>query len=382
MIQTVLFEEVPCADGKFIGIATLNNPKALNAVNLDMVGLLLNKFTNWNADNKIALVILHSELEKAFCAGGDVVSMYNQMKHKNPNGQFNPSATEKDIPTAIQSFFTLEYRLDYLIHTFTKPVLVWGNGIIMGGGLGLFSGASHRIVTQNSRIAMPEVSIGMYPDVGGSWFLNKMPDGCGLFLGMTGANVFAADAIYLGLADHLIENAKKSELLELLSSNHWNDTNESNHHKLTDICTSFSGSINEHDSHIATQQSLLTQLAQSESVQGYCESLLNADSDGDTWLSKAQNSVKYGSPITQNLVFQQLARGKHLSLAECFKMELIMSCRCATFGEFQEGVRALLVDKDRQPKWWAASPEKVTDDVIASFFKSPWADSQHPLENL
>lgn len=382
MTQTVLFEEAQCADEAFIGIATLNNPKALNALNLDMVELLLAQFSKWHADDKIAMVILHSDLEKAFCAGGDVVSMYNEMKRKNPTGRFNPSASEKDIPTPVQSFFELEYRLDYLIHTYSKPVVVWGNGIIMGGGLGLFSGASHRIVTPNSRIAMPEVSIGLYPDVGGSWFLNKMPNGCGLFLGMTGASVFAADAIYLNLADHLIENDNKTLILDSILAAQWNVTNQNNHDKLTELCKRFSSSVNNKDSHIASQQGLITKLANSESVQDYCNALISMDVQGDSWLSKAQGSLKYGSPITLNLVFQQLVRGKSLSLADCFKMELIMSCRCASFGEFQEGVRALLVDKDRQPKWWAGSPEKVTDDIIEYFFCSPWVNSQHPLVNL
>lgn len=382
MTQTVLFEEAPCANEKSIGIAMLNNPKALNALNLDMVGVLLDKFADWDADNNVAMVFLHSDIEKAFCAGGDVVSMYNEMKRKNPLGKFNPTATDKDIPTQIQSFFELEYRLDYLIHTYSKPIIVWGNGIVMGGGLGLFSGASHRIVTQNSRIAMPEVSIGLYPDVGGSWFLNKMPDGCGLFLGMTGASVFAADAIYLSLADHLIDNEKKSLLLESILSQQWSGSSQSSHRELTKLCISFSSKVNDDDSHIAAQQSLLTELAKSESAQGYCDALLNIDATDDAWLVKAQDSMKYGSPVTLNLVFQQLIRGKSLSLADCFKMELIMSCRCATFGEFQEGVRALLVDKDRQPKWWVTSPEKLTDEVMTTFFTSPWVHNQHPLENL
>jgi enoyl-CoA hydratase/carnithine racemase len=129
------------------------------------------------------MVILQGEGDRAFCAGGDVVAMYHAMQ-ANPN----------TVPASLQDFFTREYQLDYLIHNYKKPLLVWGNGIVMGGGLGLMSGASHRVVTESARIAMPEITIGLYPDVGGSWFLNQMPECCGVFFGLTGASINARDA--------------------------------------------------------------------------------------------------------------------------------------------------------------------------------------------
>ncbi len=132
----------------------------------------------WKNDHNIALVVLQGAGDKAFCAGGDIRDLYQAMK-----------AAPDTYQPYVEDFFTKEYTLDYLIHTFDKPVLVWGNGIVMGGGLGLMAGASHRIVTASSRIAMPEMAIGLYPDVGGSWFLNRMPEGCGLFLGLTGASI-------------------------------------------------------------------------------------------------------------------------------------------------------------------------------------------------
>ncbi len=382
MSNFVLFQESKCQNGKLVGIATLNNPKALNALNTEMVELLLNKLKQWQGDSRVALVILQSDLQKAFCAGGDVVSMYHAMTSKNEQGKFNKDATYHDIPPEIQHFFTQEYRLDYLIHTYSKPVLVWGQGIIMGGGLGLSSGASHRIVTPRSRIAMPEVSIGLYPDVGGSWFLNKMPQGCGMFLGITGASVTADDALYVGLADFKVDNDQKDALYDSILEANWQDDDEYNHDQLTLLCEAHSLDIEASDSNIYRHQSLLSELNQLESVQGYCDALLTVDAEGDKWLEKAQEAVKYGSPITMNLVKQQLIRGRDLSLAECFKMELVISCRCATFGEFQEGVRALLIDKDNNPNWWAKRPEDVSEAIIDSFFVSPWAEDQHPLSNI
>lgn len=168
----VLFEEWQCADKSLLGVATLNLPKALNALNLEMVKLLLAKLTEWEQREDVGAVLLRGAGEKAFCAGGDVVSLHNAMKD-------NPGA----VPAAAREFFCEEYQLDHAIHAFSKPFIVWGSGIVMGGGMGLLMGASHRIATETSRMAMPEITIGLFPDVGGSFFLNKMPPGCGLFCG-------------------------------------------------------------------------------------------------------------------------------------------------------------------------------------------------------
>ncbi|MGK0269204.1 MAG: enoyl-CoA hydratase/carnithine racemase, partial [Paraglaciecola sp.] len=205
----VIFDELTTECGFKIGQATLTKPASLNALDLQMINLLTPQLEKWQQDPKIAMVFLEGSGERAFCAGGDIVSMYQSMQE--PVSDKEKSDTENSY--ALQNFFTQEYQLDYLIHTFSKPILVWGNGIIMGGGLGLMSGGSHRVVTETSRIAMPEISIGLYPDVGGSYFLNKMPAGCGLFLGLTGAFINASDALYSNLADYFVpHNAKEAFL--------------------------------------------------------------------------------------------------------------------------------------------------------------------------
>jgi enoyl-CoA hydratase/carnithine racemase len=373
MNDVVMFTKLDCRNGKQVGVATLNKPKALNALSLDMINLLTPTLLEWQNDPNIAIVILQGEGDRAFCAGGDVVAMYRAMQ-ANPNS----------VPDSLQDFFSREYQLDYLIHNFKKPLLVWGNGIVMGGGLGLMSGASHRIVTESARIAMPEITIGLYPDVGGSWFLNKMPDGCGEFLGLTGASINASDALYIKLADHFVATQQKTILIESIIQHNWQLNEKANHLALTQLCNQVAKSSVDMlpQGNVENHQTLLSPLANCKSAAETVQTILSFTSEHDKWLSKAQRSLSAGSGITMHLVFEQLQRAKHKSLAECFQMELIMSCRCGEFGEFLEGVRALLVDKDNDPKWRYASVQDVPTEVVESFFKSPWAEHQHPLKDL
>ncbi|GAC14217.1 enoyl-CoA hydratase/isomerase family protein [Aliiglaciecola lipolytica] len=380
MSSPVLFDIQPCENNKFIGIATLNKQDALNAIDLEMVNLLLLQLQAWQQNDEIAVVMIDSRGDKAFCAGGDVVAMYRAMSESAGDRAKGHQQSNITIPNLLETFFSQEYRLDYLIHTFTKPILLWGNGIIMGGGLGLMAGASHRIVTESSRIAMPEASIGLYPDVGGSWFLNKMPAGVGRFLGITGASIDCHDAIYANLADHIIDHADKLDLLRKMKSVSWTQSHQQNADLLHNLCKQFSQA--EREGNLQNHREMLADIDKNENVSTYIEALQNIDSTGDKWLKKAQSSLTYSSPITMHLVFEQLRRGRELSLAECFKMELIMSCRCATYGEFQEGVRALLIDKDRNPNWAFSSTSDVDKQTIEQFFESPWAQNAHPLRDL
>ncbi|NNC55605.1 MAG: enoyl-CoA hydratase/isomerase family protein, partial [Pseudomonadales bacterium] len=202
--QAVLFTELPAGSDKKIGHATLNSPASLNSLTTEMVELLLAKLLQWAQDSRLACVVISGAGDKAFCAGGDVQALRNSAIAK-PGGPCLEAET----------FFAREYRLDYTIHTFNKPLLVWGNGIVMGGGLGILAGASHRVVTETSRFAMPEVTIGLYPDVGGSHFLNLMPGETGRFLALTGASFNAADALYTGLADYFLQRDQFPALLEV-----------------------------------------------------------------------------------------------------------------------------------------------------------------------
>ncbi|MCC2615833.1 enoyl-CoA hydratase/isomerase family protein [Aestuariibacter halophilus] len=371
MTDCVVFDEHSTVSGHRIAVATLNKPKALNALGSDMVALLLPQLRAWQQRDDVLMVVLDAEGDKAFCAGGDVVSMHRAMAEQ-----------PDQVPAELQDFFTQEYRLDHLIHTYNKPVLVWGNGIVMGGGLGLMAGASHRIVTESSRIAMPEITIGLYPDVGGSWFLNRMPGGSGLFLGLTGASINATDALYIRLADHFIPHACKQAFFDSLLSVEW--AHASVDQQLTSICQQWHKEHSEAlpAGQVEKHQAMIDRVTAGNTIGEVVSAILALDDQQDKWLQRAKGSLAAGSPVTMHLVWQQLQRAKSLSLAECFQMELIMSCRCGEFGEFQEGVRALLIDKDNNPQWHYANVEAVPEDVLARFFEAPWGNQPHPLAEL
>jgi enoyl-CoA hydratase/carnithine racemase len=368
----VLFETIIADNGKQIGVATLNSEKSLNALSLPMVELLLPQMQRWKDDPQIAMVLLQGSGDKAFCAGGDIRDLYHTMRE-------HPGTYQHYV----EDFFTKEYSLDYLIHTFEKPVLVWGNGIVMGGGLGLMAGASHRVVTVSSRIAMPEMAIGLYPDVGGSWFLNRMPPGCGLFLGLTGASINAADAKLIDLADHFIPHDQKALVLEKLKSIRWGNTITLNHQKLSDELLQLEElSRNQQPaSQIRLHQTAIADLAKMSDLASAMQAILNMPNE-DSWLTKAKASLQYGSPITAQIVYRLLQLGQSKILADSFRLELGLSVQCGKLGEFTEGVRALLIDKDQKPKWQYPDVASVPETVIEDLFRSPWPAAEHPLKEL
>ncbi len=374
----VIFEEITCQNGKLLGVAKLNSPKSLNALSGEMIALLFPKLLEWKNNNNIVAVFLHGEGEKAFCAGGDVVHLFKEMHaHKDSENDNNSYAHE------IEAYFTKEYQLDYLIHTYNKPFIVWGSGIVMGGGLGLMTAASHKIVTDSSRIAMPEISIGLFPDVGGTWFLNKMPEHFGLFLGLTGASINAADAKLTYLADIFIANTYKDQVLDALKSFSWSDDVSLNYQQLSNQLKCFE--TRSHDlypeSNLEKWRLPIAEIMNSSVIEDIVKGILNAEIE-DNWFAKAQKSLKHGSPLSIYLVVEQLKRGKNLTLAECFKMELNLAVKCGQFGEFYEGVRALLIDKDYTPKWAFKTLENVDQQVVEWFFESIWPEDKHPLSFL
>ncbi len=369
----MLFNEIASACGKKIAVAKLNSEKSLNALSFDMVKLLMPQLQRWQSDPSIAMVMLEGAGDKAFCAGGDVVQLYNATLEA---GKGNYSAD-------VESFFTKEYQLDYLIHNYNKPILLWGHGIVMGGGLGLFAGASHRVVTERSRIAMPEITIGLYPDVGATYFLNKMPTGCGLFLGLTAASINATDAKFVDLADHFMSSEHKEPLFERLLATQWDDESNGNHQILTKVLSEFEQA----DLHLLPQgnlenhQTLLLAVEQATTLEDAVEQILNYPSE-DKWIIKAQSALNHGSALTAHLIKRQLTLGKSLSLAECFRLELGLSVQCSAIGEFAEGVRALLIEKDNKPNWYFNSVTEVDTGFVDKMFESPWSQDAHPLADL
>ncbi|MEH6822848.1 MAG: enoyl-CoA hydratase/isomerase family protein [Motiliproteus sp.] len=373
-MSAVVFTEHPAGNGKKIIQATFNSEKSLNALTLEMIRLLAPKLPEWQADPSVAAVILDGAGEKAFCAGGDIVNLYK--------GMVGETAVKEGEPGFCETFFIEEYQLDHAIHCFSKPLIVWGSGIVMGGGLGLMAGANYRVVTETSRIAMPEVSIGLYPDVGGTWFLNRMPGRVGLFLGLTASAMNAADCRYVGLGDRFIQSDKRALMLEMLQGVNWGEGIEELHHGVNTVLRTL-----EQDSlAIQPESQVLKHFDQINALMDHYEladivkALLALETD-DRWLQRAQGAIKGGSPAAMAMIFAQIKRGKHLSLKEVFQAELDLSVNCSKAGEFAEGVRALLIDKDGKPDWRFKSLDEVDAAWIDALFETPWPQ-QHPLAGL
>ena len=369
--DAVLFSEVATVSGHKIGIACLNSERSLNALSLDMIHLLKPQLLAWQDDPEIACVWLEGAGEKAFCAGGDIVAMYHAMQELP-----NTPATE------VVDFFTAEYRLDYLIQTYAKPLLVWGDGFVMGGGMGLMNGASHRVVTERSRLAMPEISIGLYPDVGATYFLGQLPDNMGLFVGLTAAHVNAADALYLGMADFAIPSEKRDNTLQALKNASWTADTKLNHATLSDTLQQRIFAVGELDvGYLYENRELISKLMAGDNVVDVCAQFLAHKTD-DSVLQRAQKTLANGCPLTAHIVWQQLQYGGSLTLAEAFRLELTLSVNCAIMGDFVEGIRALLIDKDRNPQWRHAGIAEVNAEDVDALFIAPWGEQPHPLADL
>jgi enoyl-CoA hydratase/carnithine racemase len=349
-----------------LAVARLDSEKTLNAISLEMVDLLYPRFLEWAKDPAIKVVVLEAAGDKAFSAGGDLQRLYDSMRahHASP---------ERDDVRANRyalDFFSREYRLDYLIHTYPKPVLCWGHAIVMGGGLGLMAGASHRVVTERSRVAMPEVSIGLYPDVGGTWLLGRMKDGLGLFLALTGAPLNAADALAVGVADYAVKQADKEKVLERI---------ERAPERLEEILKEVSfvpeaGPASRH-------RALIADLCAKPKLLDVINAILALKTE-DAWLKQAAATLAAGSPSAAALAHALQVRTRGASLADVFRAELVASMLCGARPDFAEGIRALIIDKDRKPRWQPLTHAAMTQQWVDGYFKSPWAPHEHPLADL
>lgn len=374
MQQVVLFREVVAANGHRIGFAQLNAEKSLNALSLDMIRLLDPQLRRWADDPAIACVVLHGAGEKAFCAGGDVRSLRKAIVGYQ-GAPPNPGAL---------AFFSEEYRLDHRIHTYPKPVLVWGGGIVMGGGLGLLAGASHRVVTETSRIAMPEISIGLFPDVGGSWFLRRMPGAMGLFVALTGVPLNGHDALEAGLANHFLRAADRDALFEELLAQDWQESSGGNRLLLSRLLNGYSGKAAEllPESNLRKQAAAIESLCVGNSLMGVVQRI-GAYAGEDAWIRRGAATLAAGSPSTMALVWELRRRAATLSLAEVFRLELIVALQCCAHPDFAEGVRALLIDKDNKPQWQPATLAQLPQERIDAHFAAPaWPQGAHPLADL
>ncbi|MCI2245852.1 enoyl-CoA hydratase/isomerase family protein [Xanthomonas sp. PPL568] len=373
----VLFETRAGDDGRRIGIATLNAPRTLNGLSLEMARLLDAQLTQWAQDPTVALVVLQGAGEKAFCAGGDLHGLYRGMRERATEGAALHVDPRGDAHA--EAFFETEYRLDYRIHTFPKPVLCWGHGIVMGGGIGLMAGASHRVVGERSRLAFPEITVGLFPDVGGSWLLSRVPARAGLFLALTGAPLGAGDAVYAGLADVHVPEAARAAVLAALQETPWPAAAQDTARALDVVLARFAtpapaGPLQRHAAAIADACAHPTLDAVVAAIAG-----LDA---ADPWIATAQATLAAGAPGSARLAFALQQRAASLSLAEVFRLEYTVALHCAAHGDFAEGIRALLIDKDRAPRWQPATLDAASAAWARDFFHAPWPAQAHPLADL
>jgi len=357
--QPVLFETLQTASGHRFGRATLNVPASLNALSLEMVELLDPQLAAWSDDPQIAGVILDAAGDKAFCAGGDVVGLAKAIRAL-PAGQVPPEAT---------TFFKREYELDYRIHTYPKPFICWGHGIVMGGGIGLMAGASHRVATPKTRMAMPEISIGLYPDVGGSWLLPRLPGRAGAFLALTGASINAADALFAGLADFLVPHEQYGSFLEAIMTASWQGRADDDAAQLSHLLERLGEGAALPESPLRTHLDRINTVIGHDRLQDIAPRLAALAQDTDPWLAQAGGTFLKGSPTSAALSLELQRRAKHMSLAEVFELELKASVGCCAHPDFAEGVRALLIDKDKTPRWQPATLAEVTPEWVEDHLK-------------
>ncbi len=352
-----------------LGCITLNRPKALNALSLPMIRVLTQTLLSWRDDPGIKAVAVRGSTKHgvfgAFCAGGDIRFFHQAALAGNPQ---------------LEDFFTEEYALNHLVHNYPKPYIAFMDGVVMGGGMGISQGASMRLVTEHTRMAMPETSIGLFPDVGGGYFLSRCPGRTGEWLGLTGEIIGAGDAISLGLADHYLEASG--------SANAWQALEELEHGQpgALDVWraryTSTVGPAS------AINRAEIDHFFAAATVPAIIQALEASDS---AWARHTAATLRKRSPLMLHVVLEQVRRARDMSLAADLRMErgMVRHCfnthhlaRSGAASETVEGVRALAVDKDHSPQWKPTRIEDVSAEMVAPFFESPWPAHAHPLAHL
>ncbi|WP_407316108.1 enoyl-CoA hydratase/isomerase family protein [Pseudomonas sp. nanlin1] len=334
-----------------VGHLTLNRPEALNALSLDMVRAMRGYLDAWALDPHINAVVLRGAGDKAFCAGGDVRSLHQSYTSGG---------------TLHETFFVEEYALDLCLHHYRKPVLALMDGLTLGGGMGLAQAAELRIVTERSRLAMPETAIGYFPDVGASYFLSRVPGELGTYLGLTGAQIEAADALYCRLADWYVDSERLALLDERLDRVVWTDF------PLKDLQGLLAkiGVQALPRPPIDRLRSAIDHFFGLPDIASMIEQLQEvAVADSQEWARKTAMIMRARSPLAMAVSLELLRRGRHCSLEDCFAMELHLDHQWFAEGELIEGVRAMLVDKDKAPRWNPASIDDLPAGRVAQFFR-------------
>jgi len=361
-----------------VGVITLNRPKALNALSLSMVRSLMATLSRWRDDESVLAVLVRGSAREMpdgsqgathFCAGGDIRFMHE-------------AGMSGDL--AIDDFFTEEYDLDHFIHAYPKPVIAWLDGIVMGGGMGLAQGAALRVATPAVKMAMPETRIGLIPDVAGGYFLSRLPGSVGEYLGIVGQTFNAHDALHWRLVDGIVTQDAQAALLQS-----WVDqpvvSGAQAVARVKACCLNPAEALAALPARgLSLQEPAIDQHFGLATLEAMVDSLQNEGSD---WAKAALQHLQGNSPLMMKVTLRQIRMARHMGLAEVFRLErnLVRQCfalRKGAASETVEGVRALAVDKDHQPRWNPATLADVLPEQVDAFFEPPWPSHIHPLRHL
>jgi len=336
MEAEVLFEQRGA-----IGLITLNRPKALNALTLAMCLAMRDQLKAWAVDPTVTAVVARGAGEKAFCAGGDIRFLHDSGKAGDGG--------------ALQ-FWADEYRLNTLIKRYPKPYVALVDGIVMGGGVGVSAHGSHWVATEKTLFAMPETGIGLFPDVGGTYFLPRLPGKVGIYLGLTGARLKAADCLHAGIASHFVPSAALDGLVERLAAGEAVDA------ALAAVATDVGPAP------IDVHRAAIDRLFAGDTVEAILAAL---DADGADFAKAQAATLRTKSPTSMKLTLRQLQEGAHLEFEDCMRLEYRLTQAIVTGHDFYEGVRAVIIDKDQAPKWQPAALEEVTLAIVDAAFATP-----------
>jgi len=330
-----------------LAVATLNRPEALNALTLGMIRALAPRLRDWAAEPAVAAVLVKGAGDRAFCAGGDLRVFWD--------------LRDGDRLQA-GGFFREEYRLNRQIFTFPKPYIAVLDGIVMGGGVGVSVHGRYRVASERTRFAMPETGIGLFPDVGGSYFLPRLPGRLGLYLGLTGRRLDAADCLYSGIATHYVEAAALPALESALAGVDPADAVDAAVAEILGRASSDPGPSN-----LAADRESIDRCFARDSVEGIVAAL---DAEGTDWARRTLERLRACSPTSLKLTFRQLRNGAEMAFDAAMAMEFRLSQACLAGHDFLEGVRAVVIDKDMAPAWDPATLAEVDAATVAACFEA------------
>ncbi|APG63786.1 enoyl-CoA hydratase [Sphingorhabdus lutea] len=326
------------------GYLTLNRPKAIHALNHEMCAAMIDALVKWRGDDAVQAVMIDHSEGRGFCAGGDIRMLAQ-------SGALEGAEKGREA----REFFYTEYQLNHLLFEYDKPVVAFMDGITMGGGVGISQPAKYRVATENTRFAMPETGIGLFPDVGGGWFLPRLEGRVGQFLALTGARLDGAECLSLGLATHYLPSDKLDEAKQRIAKNPDRIAGILGDLSVTPPPARIEANIDKINRHFASDK--------------YEEILASLEKDDSDWAAKERDTLGTKSPQTCKVALRQLAEGALMpNFAAQMKQEYAIGARVVEMHDFIEGVRALIIDKDNEPKWSPATPEEMTNDMLDAIF--------------